>query len=84
MSGRDSAMRIAFMGTPDFAVPALRALCHAGYDVVAVYSQPPRRPGSGQALRRSPVHLAADELDLPVRTPLRLRGDPRPRGIRHS
>ena len=69
-------MRIAFMGSPDFAVPALRALHGAGHEIVAVYSQPARPAGRGQAIRRSPVHAAADELGLPVRTPARLRQDP--------
>ncbi|GBQ44375.1 methionyl-tRNA formyltransferase [Komagataeibacter sucrofermentans] len=66
-------MRLAFMGTPDFAVPALRALHQAGHDIVTVYSQPPRPAGRGKKLRPSPVHLAAGELGIPVRTPLSLR-----------
>ncbi|HBK05802.1 MAG TPA: methionyl-tRNA formyltransferase [Acetobacteraceae bacterium] len=68
-------MRIAFMGSPDFAVPALKALHRAGHTIAAVYCQPARPAGRGQALRRSPVHVAADELSLPVRTPARLRTD---------
>lgn len=66
-------MRLAFMGSPDFSVPALHALLAAGHDVVAVYCQPPRPAGRGQAVRRCPVHVAADEAGLPVRTPDRLR-----------
>lgn len=66
-------MRIAFMGSPDFAVPALQALVVAGHDVVAVYCQPPRPAGRGQSVRLSPVHAAADGLGLPVRHPARLR-----------
>lgn len=69
-------MRLAFMGSPDFAVPALRALRDAGHEIVAVYCQPPRPAGRGQAMRRCPVHLAADELRIEVRTPVRLRTDP--------
>jgi methionyl-tRNA formyltransferase len=69
-------MRIAFMGSPDFAVPALRALHGAGHDIAAVYCQPARPAGRGQAVRRCPVHVAADDLGLPVRTPARLRSDP--------
>jgi methionyl-tRNA formyltransferase len=69
-------MRIAFMGSPDFAVPALRALHRAGHDIAAVYCQPARPAGRGQAIRRCPVYVAADELGLPVRTPARLRTDP--------
>jgi methionyl-tRNA formyltransferase len=69
-------MRIAFMGSPDFAVPALVALHQAGHDIATVYCQPARKAGRGQAIRRCPVHIAADERGLPVRTPTRLRGDP--------
>jgi methionyl-tRNA formyltransferase len=63
------------MGSPDFAVPALRALNNAGHDIAAVYCQPARPAGRGQAVRRCPVHVVADELGLPVRTPARLRTD---------
>ena len=66
-------MRLAFMGTPDFAVPALRALHAAGYQILAVYSQPPRPTGRGHTVRRSPVHEAAAALGLAVRTPASLR-----------
>lgn len=65
-------MRVIFMGTPDFSVPALRAIA-ARHDVVAVYSQPPRAAGRGQKPRPSPVALAAQDLEIPVRTPARLR-----------
>lgn len=66
-------MRIIFMGTPDFAVPILQALVDAGHDVVAAYSQPPRRAGRGKALTPSPVHKLAESLGIEVRTPERLR-----------
>ena len=66
-------MRIVFMGTPDFSVPVLRALVEAGHDVVASYSQPPRRAGRGKALTPAPVAKAAEELGIPVRTPVSLR-----------
>ena len=65
-------MRVIFMGTPDFSVPALRAIA-ARHEVVAVYSQPPRAAGRGQKPRPSPVHRAAEELGLTVRTPERLK-----------
>ena len=65
-------MRVIFMGTPDFSVPALQALA-ARHEVVAVYSQPPRAAGRGQKPRPSPVQQAAEALGLPVRTPARLR-----------
>ena len=63
------------MGSPEFAVPALRALHAAGHAIAAVYCQPPRPAGRGQAVRRCPVHEAAAALGLEVRTPARLRGD---------
>mgnify|MGYP003952248695 FL=1 len=66
-------MRIIFMGTPDFAVPALRALHAAGHDIMCVYTQPPRPAGRGKKLMPSPVQQAAEELGLPVRTPVSLR-----------
>ncbi|QFQ87654.1 methionyl-tRNA formyltransferase [Paracoccus kondratievae] len=65
-------MRVIFMGTPDFSVPALRAIA-TQHEVVAVYSQPPRAAGRGQKPRPSPVQRAAAELGLPVRTPERLK-----------
>ncbi|QRZ13528.1 methionyl-tRNA formyltransferase [Paracoccus methylovorus] len=65
-------MRVIFMGTPDFSVPALRAIA-AKHQVIAVYSQPPRAAGRGQKPRPSPVHRAAEELGLPIRTPERLK-----------
>ena len=69
-------MRLAFMGSPDFAIPALRALHAAGHEVAAVYCQPARPAGRGQAVRRCSVHVEADRLGLPVRTPPRLRTVP--------
>lgn len=68
-------MRLAFLGSPAFSVPALQALHQAGHEIAAVYCQPPRPAGRGQAVRRCPVHVAADALGLPVRTPARLRND---------
>ena len=68
-------MRLAFMGTPAFAVPTLDALVAAGHEIVAVYTQPPRPAARGKALTRSPVHLRAEALGLPVRTPVNFRGE---------
>jgi methionyl-tRNA formyltransferase len=68
-------MKIIFMGTPDFAVPALRALHGAGHEVAAVYTQPPRPGGRrGRELTPSPVHRAAQDLGLEVRHPASLKG----------
>jgi methionyl-tRNA formyltransferase len=66
-------MRIIYMGTPDFAVPALEALATAGHEIVAVYCQPPRPAGRGKAPRSSPVHARAEAMGLEVRTPPSLR-----------
>jgi len=68
-------MRLAFMGTPDFAVPTLQALVDAGHDIAAVYSQPPRPAHRGKKLTPSPVHQLAESLGLEVRTPVSLKGD---------
>jgi methionyl-tRNA formyltransferase len=68
-------LRLAFMGTPEFAVPALRALHAAGHDIVAVYSQPPRRAGRGKKLTPSPVQQVAEELGLEVRVPVSLKNE---------
>ena len=62
-------MRLAFMGTPDFAVPSLAELIASGHEVVAVWSQPPRPRGRGQKLTLSPVHAFAETMGLPVFTP---------------
>ncbi|MEP0191539.1 MAG: methionyl-tRNA formyltransferase [Erythrobacter sp.] len=66
-------MRIIFMGTPEFAVPALTALHAAGHEIACAYSQPPSRSGRGKKLRPSPVHAKADALGVEVRTPKSLR-----------
>jgi methionyl-tRNA formyltransferase len=68
-------MRIVFMGTPEFAVPALVALVEAGHEVVAVYSQPPRPGGRrGKELTPSPVHKEAEARGIAVRHPVSLKG----------
>lgn len=65
-------LRVVFMGTPEFSVPALEAV-HAAHEVVCVYSQPPRPAGRGKQPRLTPVHARADALGLPVRHPASLR-----------
>ena len=67
------SMRLAFMGTPDFAVPTLDALLEAGHEVVAAYTQPPRPAGRGKALLPSPVQRRAEDAGIEVRTPTTLR-----------
>lgn len=66
-------MKIIFAGTPDFAVPALRALVTSVHEVVAVYTQPDRPAGRGRKLRPSPVKAFALEQGLPVRQPHSLK-----------
>lgn len=66
-------MRLVFMGTPEFSVPALDALCTAGHDVVAVYTQPPRPAGRGKRDRPTPVHVRAEQLGIEVRHPKSLK-----------
>ncbi len=66
-------MRLAFLGTPDFAVAALARLVAAGHEIACVYSQPPAPRGRGQTLKPSPVHAFAEAHGLPVRTPASMR-----------
>lgn len=73
--GDVTQLRLVFMGTPDFSVPALKALIDAGHDICAVYSQPPRKAGRGQKLKPSPVHAYAEAQGIEVRTPVSLKGE---------
>ena len=66
-------MRLIFMGTPDFAVPALDGLAGAGHEIAAVYTQPPRPAGRGKQERPSPVQARAEALGLEVRHPPSLK-----------
>ena len=68
-------MKLAFLGTSEFAVPALGALVDAGHDVIAVYTRAPKPAGRGQQERRTPVHDLALSLGLPVRTPRSLKSE---------
>lgn len=71
-----SSLRVIFMGSPEFAVPALNALHKAGHEIICVYSQPPRPKGRGKQVQPCPVHQAAEELGLPVRTPISFKKEP--------
>jgi methionyl-tRNA formyltransferase len=62
------SLRVVFMGTPDFSVPALSDIVGAGHDVVGVYTQPPRPAGRGMEEKKSPVQAFAEEAALPVFT----------------
>ena len=67
-------MRVIFMGTPEFAVPALMAIANGGFELAAVYTREPARGGRrGLEIRKAPVHEAADSLAIPVFTPRTLR-----------
>ncbi len=73
MNGK--SLRIGFMGTPDFALEALKALVNAGHNVVCVYSQPPRPKGRGHKLTASPVQSFAENQDIPVYHPKSLKSE---------
>jgi methionyl-tRNA formyltransferase len=73
MADRTTPLRLAFMGTPDFAVPAFNQLIESRHEVVAVYTQPPRPAGRGHKERKTPVHLAAESAKLPVYAPNSLK-----------
>jgi methionyl-tRNA formyltransferase len=66
-------LRIVFMGTPDFSVPTLSEIVGAGHDVVAAYSQPPRRAGRGMSEHKSPVQSFAEKCGIPAYTPKSLK-----------
>ena len=69
----DRPLRLVFMGSPAFALPALRALIEAGHEIACVYAQPPRPAGRGHRPQRAPVHVLAEASGLPVRTPASLK-----------
>ena len=73
MTKTQPSLRLAFMGTPDFAVPVLTALAEAGHEIACVYSQPPRPAGRGQKQRPSPVQALAEARGWQVRTPRSLK-----------
>ena len=68
-------LKVVFMGTPQFAVPALKKICESEIDIVAVYSQPPRKSNRGMKIEKSPVHEFADSNNLNIRTPGKLDND---------
>lgn len=68
-------MRIVFMGTPDFAVASLKALCEGGYDVVGVFTQPDRPKGRGNKVVMTPVKEYALTRGIPVFQPQHIRRD---------
>jgi len=68
-------VRIVFMGTPDFAVPSLKALIQEGYEIAGVFTQPDRPKGRGNKLQASPVKETALAAGIPVFQPVRIRRD---------
>ena len=66
-------MRIVFMGTPDFPVPALKALVEAGHQVIAVVTQPDKPKGRGKEVQMTPVKIQAMEYGIPVYQPAKVR-----------
>lgn len=68
-------MRIVFMGTPEFAVPCLQALCSGGHEVVAVFTQPDKPKGRGNRLTPPPVKVLAEKLGIPVYQPVKIRAE---------
>jgi len=77
------ALKIIFMGTPEFSVPALRAL-NLKYEVLSVYTQPPKKKSRGQKIIKSPIHLEAEKLKIPVRFPDNLNNETEYKFIKES
>lgn len=74
-------LKILYMGTPDFAVPALQKLIDSEHEVVGVYTQPPRPKGRGHKVQKSPIHTLAETYGLPVYTPKSLKPKRNPEGV---
>lgn len=69
-----STLKLIFMGSPEFSIPALQSLINAGHEIVCVYTQPPRPAGRGHKEKPCPVHAFANTQGLNVRTPKSLKG----------
>ena len=67
--------KIAFMGTPIFSVPILKNIYQNGYEISAVYTQPPRKSNRGQKIEKSPIHSFAETISFDVRTPDKLKNN---------
>ena len=61
--------KIAFLGTPNFAVPILKSIHQSNYKISCVFSQPPRKSNRGHKLNKSPIHLLSEELGIEIKTP---------------
>lgn len=71
-----TGLRVIFMGTPEFAVPALESIVKAGHEVIAVYTKAPRPKGRGQHIQKSEVHVFAEAQSIPVFHPVSFKKDP--------
>ncbi len=69
------SQKIVFMGTSNFAVPILKSLYQNGYQLSAVYTQPPNKSNRGQKLNKSPIHLFSENISLDVRNPQSLKNN---------
>ena len=69
------SQKIVFMGTSNFAVPILKSLYQNGYQISAVYTQPPNKSNRGQKLNKSPIHLFSENISLDVRNPQSLKNN---------
>ena len=69
MNNKPSQLRLGYMGSPDFSVPALASLINANHNICVVYTQPPRPGGRGKNLQKTPVHNFAEEHGILVQTP---------------
>ena len=67
--------KLIFMGTPMFSVPILKLLNSTKHEIIAVYTQPPKKKSRGQKIEESPVHLESTKLNIPVRYPESLDND---------
>ena len=77
------SFKIVFMGTPSFSVPILKSL-NSKHKILSVFTQPPKKKSRGQKILKSPIHLQAEILNLPVRFPENLNNEFDYRFIRES
>ena len=77
------ALKIIFMGTPEFSIPALRVLS-SKYEILSVYTQSPKKKSRGQKIIKSPIHLEAEKLKIPVRFPDKLKNEEEYKFIKES
>ena len=68
-------IKIAFLGTPEFAVPILRSIIKGGYKISCVFSQPPRKSHRGQKINKSPVHIFSEDFGIQIKTPNKIEDE---------